>query len=153
MTVTVVTGLPVETDSVLAATTRGLSGQVYAATATDTSDSPFVYEDFVAAGDVFLQFDLRIDRYTLDSWNEGGREAQLFELRNMDTLETVVDLWVKRHNGRFVWFASTDLGSGDSAYGSHMVAAGTHTVYVAYEAAGAGLVTVTLPLDVLQVSG
>jgi hypothetical protein len=150
MTITVTTGLATEADSPLASTTRGLSGQVYAATATDTSDSPFIYQDFTAATEeVFVQFDVRIDRYTLDSWNQGNREALLFALLDTDTDDTLVDLWVKKHNGRFVWYATTSRGGGDSVYGTHMVAAGTHTVYVHATDLGAN---VTLPLDSLAVT-
>lgn len=150
MTVTVTTGLALEADSPLPATTRGLSGHVYAATATVTSESPFVYDDFTAATEeVFVQFDVRIDRYTLESWNEGGREALLFALIDPDTDDTLIDLWVKKHNGRFVWYASTTRGGGDSVYGTHMVAAGTHTIYAHATALGA---LVTLPLDSLAVT-
>jgi hypothetical protein len=148
MTVTVTTGLATEADSAFGSTTRGLSGQVYAATASDPGDSPFVYEDITVGADIYVQFDVRIDRYTLDSWNQGNREALLFALVDPDTDDTVVDLWVKRHLGRDVWKASTDLG-GDIAYGTHLVAAGTHRVYVH---ASPGTATVALPLDFLTVN-
>lgn len=146
MTVTITTGLPVETDSVLASGTRGLSGQVYAATAVDPSDSPFVYLDIATAlTELFFQFDLRIPRATLDSWRAGGREALLFEFRNMDTDESLLELWVKYHQGRFVWFAAT---SGDSAYGNHMANPGTHTINAHWTTVGS---TVQVGLDTLAV--
>jgi len=152
MTVTVTTGLPVETDSVLSSGTRGLSGDVYQALAVDSSDEPYIYQDFERdpdIDDIYLEFDLYIPPVTIRSWHAGNKEALLFSLSNPDTDDVLVDLWVKRQSGRFVWYASTSLGGGDESFSTHMVAAGTHRVYVHADDTGA---TVTLPLDVLSVT-
>jgi hypothetical protein len=150
MTITVTTGLPLETDSPLGSTTRGLNGHVYAATALEPSNSPFVYEDFTASSEeVFAQFDLRIDRQTLDSWNQGSREVLLASLIDTDTDDILVGLWVKKRLGRFVWYAATTRGGGAEMYGTHLVAAGTHRVVIHATALGAA---VALPLDSLAVT-